>query len=103
MLRHFLAAFRSRTRPEEQLVHAVRLLILPILEQGFAQGQAIVEADTLQTMVSDMFDPPDELASAPPHTPPSPCPLTKCELAEDLAAGPPMLPSGHDQHLPSNS
>lgn len=68
VLRHFLEAFRQRSRPQEQLVHAARLLILPMLEQGFASNQAIVEADMLNTMVADMFDPPDDLASKRPSS-----------------------------------
>jgi hypothetical protein len=62
-LRFFLKAFREQSRPQEQLIQAASLLILPMLEAGYAAGQVIVDDEDLSIMVTDIFDPPDELAS----------------------------------------
>ncbi len=65
ILRHFLEVFQAQSRPQDQLVQAASLLVLPMLEAGYEAGQAIVDDDALTTMVTIMFDPPDDLASAP--------------------------------------
>ena len=65
MVRFLLDAFRAATRPQEELVQAVRLLVLPMLEASYDAGQAVVDEHMLQAMVTDMFDPPDELVGAP--------------------------------------
>jgi hypothetical protein len=75
ILRHFLEAFRAQSRPQEQLVQAASLLVMPMLEAGYEAGEDIVEEEALQIMVTNMFDPPDELASA---RAPSPPPLLRC-------------------------
>lgn len=68
ILRHFLEVFQGQSRPQEQLVQAASLLVLPMLEAGYEAGEAIVDDDALTTMVTIMFDPPDDLASAhQPH------------------------------------
>ena len=64
ILRHFLEAFRTQSRPQEQLVQAASLLVMPMLEAGYEAGEDIVDEEALQVMVTNMFDPPDELASA---------------------------------------
>ncbi|EIE23491.1 hypothetical protein COCSUDRAFT_65942 [Coccomyxa subellipsoidea C-169] len=64
ILRHFLEVFQQQSRPQEQLVQAASLLVLPMLEAGYEAGKAIVDDDALTTMVTIMFDPPDDLASA---------------------------------------
>ncbi|BDA47386.1 probable transcription-associated protein 1 [Coccomyxa sp. Obi] len=64
ILRHFLEVFQAQSRPQDQLVQAASLLVLPMLEAGYEAGQAIVDDDALTTMVTIMFDPPDDLASA---------------------------------------
>ena len=66
ILRHFLEVFQGQSRPQEQLVQAASLLVLPMLEAGYEAGEAIVDDDALTTMVTIMFDPPDDLASARP-------------------------------------
>jgi len=66
VVRCLLDAFRAASRPQEELVQAVRLLVLPMLEASYAAGQAVVDEAMLQAMVADMFDPPDELAGARP-------------------------------------
>jgi len=69
VVRFLLDAFRAASRPQEELVQAVRLLVLPMLEASYAAGQAVVDEAMLQAMVADMFDPPDELAGARPPGP----------------------------------
>ena len=68
VVRFLLEAFRTASRPKEELVQAVRLLVLPMLEASYDAGQAVVDDAMLQAMVTDMFDPPDELAGASPQT-----------------------------------
>lgn len=46
-------------------MQAASLLVLPMLEAGYEAGEAIVDDEALTTMVTTMFDPPDDLASAP--------------------------------------
>ena len=65
MVRFLLEAFRAATRPQEELVQAVRLLVLPMLEASYDAGQAVVDEQMLQAIITDMFDPPDELVGAP--------------------------------------
>ena len=79
-MRFLLDAFRAATRPPEELVQAVRLLVLPMLEASYDAGQAVVDEHMLQAMVTDMFDPPDELVGA---------------LALELMASAPRLPRVH--------
>jgi hypothetical protein len=66
ILRHFLDAFQAQSRPQEQLVQAASLLVMPMLEAGFEAGEDIVDDEALQIMVLNMFDPPEDLASARP-------------------------------------
>ncbi len=73
ILRHFLEVFQQQSRPQEQLVQAASLLVLPMLEAGYEAGEAIVDDDALTTMVTIMFDPPDDLASAHRSPYPSHC------------------------------
>lgn len=65
VLTFFLDAFREQSRPQDQLIQAASLLILPMLEAGYAAGQVIVDDDALNVMVTNIFDPPDDLASEP--------------------------------------
>ena len=55
-------AFRARSRPQEQLVQAARVLVRPMLEAGYAAGEAVVDTAMLADMVASMFDAPEELA-----------------------------------------
>ena len=45
-------------------MQAASLLVMPMLEAGYEAGEDIVDEAALQVMVTNMFDPPDELASA---------------------------------------
>lgn len=52
-------------------MQAASLLVMPMLEAGFEAGEDIVDEEALQIMVLNMFDPPEDLASAQPLCPPS--------------------------------
>ena len=45
-------------------MQAASLLVMPMLEAGFEAGEDIVDDEALQIMVLNMFDPPEDLASA---------------------------------------
>ena len=64
VVQHFLASFETRARPQEQLVLAVRHIVLPLLEASFKQGQTVLDEAMVKAMVVHMFDPPDEQAGA---------------------------------------
>ena len=65
VIAHFLEAFRTRSLPQEQLMLAVRHLVLPLLEASLDAGQAILAPPSVQAMVSLMFDPPEEQSGEP--------------------------------------
>ncbi len=48
---------------EDTFVHAIRLLIMPLLERSFEKGQRDwLDQELLSVVMKDMFDPPDEVA-----------------------------------------
>ena len=55
---------REQRYSQDHLVHAVKLLVLPMLEASYNKGEAVVDDATLAAMVKHMFDPPEELTSA---------------------------------------
>ena len=65
VIQHFLSSFQDSSRPQEQLVLAVRHIVRPLLQASFRQQQAVLDADMVRAMVTHMFDPPDEQAGAP--------------------------------------
>ena len=48
---------------EDTFVHAIRLLIMPLLERSFEKGQRDwLDQELLSVVMKDMFDPQDEVA-----------------------------------------
>lgn len=62
VLKHFLALFIGKKVPQEQLVSAVKLVIIPMLERAFEQNQPVVDDTSLNTIITQLFDPPDDIA-----------------------------------------
>ncbi|KAK9813301.1 hypothetical protein WJX72_012102 [[Myrmecia] bisecta] len=62
VLMYFLEKFEAQSLAMEVQVHALHLLIIPMLDRSFGQGQNIVDDAALDIIVRTMFDPPDSLA-----------------------------------------
>lgn len=60
---HFLDAYANTAAyPQEQLVVAAKLLIRPMLEKAFDEGEALLDQDILNSMIKHIFDAPDDSA-----------------------------------------
>eukprot|EP00899_Mesostigma_viride_P026573 jgi/Mesvir1/70/Mv13673-RA.2 len=58
VLQHFLGLFRERSLPQEQLVCALQLLIMPLLSHAFAAGEgaAVVDGEMLKGIVDRLLN-----------------------------------------------
>ena len=67
VLTHFLDAYASTENPtysQDQLVAAAKLLICPMLEKAFDEGEMLLDQDILNSMIKHIFDAPDDTAGA---------------------------------------
>eukprot|EP00898_Chlorokybus_atmophyticus_P003741 jgi/Chlat1/4368/Chrsp29S04524 len=63
VLHHFLQLFQTRTCPQDQLVAALQMLIMPMLSEALTQklGGEVLDSEILTIIVQQLLDPPEEV------------------------------------------
>ncbi len=65
MLQCFLELFQTKQLPQEVLVVAMQMLILPMLTHAFQHNQSwdVVDTNIIKTIVDKLLDPPEDVSA----------------------------------------